>query len=148
VDLVRNLEHSRRFLLPRITGENSASDTTERPGQRLEPVSASDRVDFDVLADYNPATAEERKDNRKAAAKGRAAEAIPTPHPLITRPLNSRPLNAQPLPRPGQGRPPYPTPMPVPPLNRGPSSPNIPAPTRNRNPMLPKPNPANPGVPQ
>ena len=57
VDLVRNLEHSRRFLLPRITGENTA-DTTPGPGQRLQPVSASDRVEFDVLADYNPATPE------------------------------------------------------------------------------------------
>ena len=54
VDLVKNLEHSRRFLLPRIVGENSES--AGGPGERAEPVSASNRVDFDVLADYNPAT--------------------------------------------------------------------------------------------
>jgi len=59
VELVRNLEHSKRFLLPRIVGENAES--TGGPGERLEPVSASNRVDFDVLAEYNPALAGERK---------------------------------------------------------------------------------------
>ena len=59
VDLVRNLEHSKRFLLPRIVGENSES--TGGPGQRLEPVSASNRFDFDLLAEYNPPAPEERK---------------------------------------------------------------------------------------
>jgi len=66
VDLVKNLEHSRRFLLPRIVGENSES--TGGPGERAEPVSASNRVDFDLLADYNPATAEERKPAKAAHA--------------------------------------------------------------------------------
>src|ERR1700677_85557 len=41
VELIRNLEHSRRFLLPRITGENAQS--TEGGGQNLEPVSSSNR---------------------------------------------------------------------------------------------------------
>ena len=53
VDLVRNLEHSRRFLEPRIVGESSA-ETGTGPNQRLEPVSASNRFDFDLLAEYNP----------------------------------------------------------------------------------------------
>jgi len=52
VELVSNLEHSRRFLLPRNVSETSES--TSGPQQRLEPVSASSRVNFDVLADYNP----------------------------------------------------------------------------------------------
>lgn len=59
VELVRNLEHSNRFLLPRIVGENSA-EQGNGPNQRLEPVSASNRFDFDLLADYNPPTPEER----------------------------------------------------------------------------------------
>ena len=57
IDLVRNLEHSKRFLMPRIVGENSES--TGGAGERLEPVSASNRVNFDLLAEYNPATAGE-----------------------------------------------------------------------------------------
>jgi len=54
IDLVKNLEHSKRFLLPRIVGENSES--TGGAGERLEPVSASSRVNFDLLAEYNPAS--------------------------------------------------------------------------------------------
>ncbi|HWT66107.1 MAG TPA: hypothetical protein VN151_08325, partial [Terracidiphilus sp.] len=46
VDLVRNLEHSRRFLRPRIAGETA--EATGGPNQRIEPVSESSRVNFDV----------------------------------------------------------------------------------------------------
>jgi type IV pilus assembly protein PilN len=59
IELVQNLEHSRHFLQPRIVGENSESNGG--PGQQLEPVSAASRVNFDLLADYNPATARDRK---------------------------------------------------------------------------------------
>jgi type IV pilus assembly protein PilN len=65
VELVRNLEHSKRFLLPRIVAENAES--TGGPGERLAPVSASNRVDFDVLAEYNPALPGERKAAKKPA---------------------------------------------------------------------------------
>lgn len=71
VELVQNLEHSRHFLLPRIVGETAASE--EGPNQRAEPVSASNRVNFDMLADYTPGTPEERRLAReKAAAAGKA----------------------------------------------------------------------------
>src|SRR5450432_1605062 len=53
VDLVRNLEHSHRFLLPRLASESA--ETAGSNGQAgLQPVSAVSDVDFDVLADYNP----------------------------------------------------------------------------------------------
>ena len=69
VELVSNLEHSKRFLLPRIIGENS--EATGGAGEKLQPVSASNRVNFELLAEYNPATPEERK---AAAKKSRNAE--------------------------------------------------------------------------
>ena len=56
-DLVANLERSRRFLEPRITGENAES--SNNPSQRQEPISISNRFDFDLLAEYNPPTLEE-----------------------------------------------------------------------------------------
>jgi type IV pilus assembly protein PilN len=59
IDLVRNLEHSKRFLLPRIVGENAES-TNSGPNARVEPVSTSNRFEFDLLADYNPPTPDER----------------------------------------------------------------------------------------
>jgi type IV pilus assembly protein PilN len=69
VELVENLEHSRRFVLPRIVNE-TADTGSGGPNQKLEPVSDTNRVNFDLLADYNPATPAERK----AAAKKAAAE--------------------------------------------------------------------------
>jgi type IV pilus assembly protein PilN len=65
VELVRNLEHSRRFLEPRIVGESSA-ETSSGPNQRLEPVSASNRFDFDLLAEYNPPSPDETRPSAHA----------------------------------------------------------------------------------
>lgn len=62
--LIQNLEHSRRFFFPRMIGENSES--TGAPGERLEPVSATNRVNVDLLANYNPAAAEEPRPAPKA----------------------------------------------------------------------------------
>ena len=91
VDLVRNLEHSRRFLAPRIVSENAES--TDRPGQNIQPVSVADRVQFDLLAEYNPAGPEERKASHKLAKKMEVSEPL---HP-----------SAHHLSRPEPGRPPY-----------------------------------------
>jgi type IV pilus assembly protein PilN len=71
VDLVHNLEHSKRFLLPRIVSENA--EVTGGPGQEVQPVSAQDRVNFDLLADYNPAGPEERKENNRSKSKDEGA---------------------------------------------------------------------------
>jgi type IV pilus assembly protein PilN len=65
VELVRNLEHSRRFFEPRIIGETSESNNN--PNQRLESVSASNRFTFDLLAEYNSPTLEETQTASKPA---------------------------------------------------------------------------------
>jgi type IV pilus assembly protein PilN len=75
VDLVQNLEHSRRFLLPRIVGESAES--TGGVGQQLEPVSASNRENFDLLADYNTAAPIEHRAPKKPAAAQGAAKTPP-----------------------------------------------------------------------
>ncbi len=62
VQLVRNLEHSRRFLQPRLSGEASQAKETnanaQRPGQFRQPQfnvpSGPPGVEFDILANYNP----------------------------------------------------------------------------------------------
>jgi type IV pilus assembly protein PilN len=93
VDLVRNLEHSRHFVMPRIVGESAES--TGGPNQRPEPVSASNRVDFDVLADYNPGTSQERKlakekaeatKTRGSSESGSSTPAPRSPHTGMSRP--------------------------------------------------------------
>jgi type IV pilus assembly protein PilN len=134
VDLVRNLEHSRRFLLPRIIGENTSESNNDRPGNmRLQPVSAADRVDFDVQAEYNPATPEERKAYRRSVARLKATGESSTPGPRSTAPTRLAPA--------GSLRPPYSGP--AQPLNR---LPNSPIPPGSRFPsqapaIAPKPNP-------
>ena len=81
VELVRNLEHSRRFLEPRIVGETS--ETSNQPNQRLEPVSASNRFTFDLLAEYNPPAAEDAQSapqpSKTMPADGRNAPAVDAP---------------------------------------------------------------------
>ncbi|HSU19131.1 MAG TPA: PilN domain-containing protein [Acidobacteriaceae bacterium] len=58
VQLVRNLEHSRRFLQPRLSGEaTQVHETgTQRPGAPANPgtAGAPEGVQFDILANYNP----------------------------------------------------------------------------------------------
>ncbi len=51
VDLVRNLEHSHRFLAPRLARETAESNQN---GRQVEQVSATSNVNFDLLAEYNP----------------------------------------------------------------------------------------------
>jgi type IV pilus assembly protein PilN len=118
VDLVRNLEHSKRFLLPRIVGENAQS--TEGAGQHLEPVSASNRVDFDVLAEYSPASAEERKANHRLTLKAVGSKDLSQRTPRSAHP--------HPLTGPGAGRPPYTGPEVASPDHKYPPRPANPAP--------------------
>jgi type IV pilus assembly protein PilN len=94
VELVQNLEHSRFFLLPRIAGESSES--TGDTQQRLEPISASNRTNFDLLADYNPSAPRDRRPVKKPVADDVHAP-VPAPHAG---------LPAQPNFHPGMIRPP------------------------------------------
>lgn len=77
VELVRNLEHSRRFLFPRLAGETSEAAGAASQAV-LQPVSASSAVSFDILAEYNPLprTAAPAK---RAQAAGPASAHKPAP---------------------------------------------------------------------
>lgn len=67
VELIKNLEHSKRFLLPRLANETADTAATG-PGSQaaLRPVSASSSVNFDILADYNPLPATSDKTATKS----------------------------------------------------------------------------------
>jgi type IV pilus assembly protein PilN len=90
VELVQNLEHSRRFLLPRIVGETSESAASANQ-QQLEPVSATNRVSYDVLADYNPATLAEEAVARKKAQGEKKSETAPAAGPTPAAAHTGRP---------------------------------------------------------
>ncbi len=86
LDLVRNLERSRYFLLPRIVGESF--ETSGGPNEKVEPVSASNRVNFDLLAEYNSAALTEPVRLKEKIEKKPEKTAEPTadltkgqPHP-------------------------------------------------------------------
>jgi type IV pilus assembly protein PilN len=72
IQLVQNLEHSKRFLRPRIVGESS--EASGGANQAMEPVSASNRVNFELLADYNPAPPGAR---RPAVLRAESQETAP-----------------------------------------------------------------------
>jgi type IV pilus assembly protein PilN len=79
IDFVRNLEHSRRFRRSRIVGETAEGATTGSQVNRFEPVSASSRVNFDVLADYLPPTPDETRAHKKAASTSAASSPMLKP---------------------------------------------------------------------
>ena len=113
-DLIRNLEHSRRFFDPRIIGETSESNNL--PNQRAEAVSASNRFTFDLLAEYNPPTLDEAvaaPNPVKAAVEYRKAGPAgvsprPGAPPAGAPPAGASPSGASPLTMPRRPlRPPY-----------------------------------------
>jgi len=104
VDLVENLEHSRHFLFPSIVGESAESTGGAQTG--AEPVSASSRVNFELVAEYNPvvpqdekAAAKQTKEQKEAdkpadtnaPAKAKRNPGTPKPAPALHPPLNSSP---------------------------------------------------------
>jgi type IV pilus assembly protein PilN len=79
LELVQNLERSRHFLHPVITGESI--ENNGGPGAALEPVSASNRVNFDLNADYNAATLGEHAPPEKAKPSDESDSTSTTPEP-------------------------------------------------------------------
>ncbi len=84
VDLVRNLEHSHRFLAPRLARETAENNQN---GRQIEQVSAATNVNFDLLAEYNPLpeTAE-----KPAAAKQTATKPAKLPGKTARAPRPAR----------------------------------------------------------
>lgn len=113
VDLVRNLEHSRRFLEPRIESESAESSTSAN--QQQGPVSATNRFEFELFADYNPPTLEERGALRNASSRNVSSRNASSPN-----------ATTHPAPSEHRGRGPYRDPVP---------SPSHPAPAMNGGPQ-------------
>ncbi|MGH9607946.1 MAG: fimbrial assembly protein [Terracidiphilus sp.] len=111
VVFVSNLEHSKRFLLPRIVDESAES--ANAPGQKLEPVSDTNRFSFDLLATYNPPSPREIEAGEKAADSARkvpkeqpgaAAERVPNRTPYSRPRYNGPPYKGMETPAASQRR--------------------------------------------
>lgn len=76
VDLLRNLEKSKRFIAPRLIGESSEQTKDHGPQNPAVPVGDPNMVQFDILSGYNPlqdrrhekAAANDEKKNAEAKA--------------------------------------------------------------------------------
>jgi type IV pilus assembly protein PilN len=82
-DLVQNLERSRHFSQPHIVGETS--ETNGGPNEKMEPVSASNRFNYDLMADYNSSAPVDRRvekpeDGKPAADGSRIVKSASQPH--------------------------------------------------------------------
>jgi type IV pilus assembly protein PilN len=106
VDLVRNLEHSQRFLAPHLNNETAQSQ--ERGLQPVADTGAPGGVEFDILSGYNPLPAsakdlEQEKNEKGAGQKDTAAQSKPAiasgPKAIANpKPASNHPLAANPKP--------------------------------------------------
>jgi type IV pilus assembly protein PilN len=108
-ELVKNLEHSRRFQSPRIVGEEAESANTPN-SKNIEPVSTSNRFNFDLQAEYVPPTEDELAAEKKKLKAIAASSLTEAPQPVVA-PQPVAPNRISPLrqlPRQGQPRRPFP----------------------------------------
>jgi type IV pilus assembly protein PilN len=106
VQLVRNLERSKRFLAPRLTGEATQAKEAGSQGNNFNANSvASAGVEFEILANYNPLPPGESYASQKSVKKdvdtdvgeprndsvgGRRPGAARRPAPAVPRKVGAR----------------------------------------------------------
>lgn len=101
VEVVRNLEHSRHFLAPRLASEALANQNSGNAAVRQvsETGGAASDVAFDILADYRPLPHSHDRaglGSRQTAATGEAEAADPrSAHPQTADPRTADPRTAQ-----------------------------------------------------
>jgi type IV pilus assembly protein PilN len=105
VDLIRNLEHSKRFVGPRLTGETTENNNSSNGPVAVQPISASNQVTFEILSEYNPlsATKEEKHDKgeKHETTKPKTAEKPPVQKLPSTKKLPSKSPAINPAPSKG-----------------------------------------------
>jgi type IV pilus assembly protein PilN len=77
VELVRNLEKSRRFLAPKLTNETLQSNQTNGGASLAQQAGVPGGVQFDIVSGYNPLTTDEARQVEAPAKdrKGKTADA-------------------------------------------------------------------------
>jgi len=78
IQLVQNLEKSKHFASPRLAGETLAQSSGQN--NAFQPASNTSEVNFDILADYRPVTAEERTSENQSANKKPGQKSSAKPH--------------------------------------------------------------------
>ncbi|HTV81789.1 MAG TPA: PilN domain-containing protein [Acidobacteriaceae bacterium] len=78
LDLIRNLEQSKHFASPRLMDETLAT-TGSGSAAAMEPVSATNQVNFDILADYRPLPLPAQAVKEEKAEEGAKTSETKTP---------------------------------------------------------------------
>jgi len=104
VQLVRNLERSKRFLLPHLNSESS--QTKEANNASFAPGAAASGVEFEILANYNPLPEGEAYTKPKAVKEGAGGNsAQPKSHSVKPGPHDGIVLKPYVAPRPSAAQP-------------------------------------------
>jgi type IV pilus assembly protein PilN len=102
IQLVRNLERSKRFLQPQLTGEAPAAKETGQQGRAVVANGAPAGVEFEILARYNPLTTDEPLSSAKPDKTPKAGSAphhgdkAPGKTPVPVQPKLTQPKANQP----------------------------------------------------
>jgi len=96
VELVRNLEHSHRFLEPQLASESADTSNGNQPN--FQPANTSGNVNFDILAEYNPLQPRElpRSAMKEASGAGSSPSQTGSPKTGVTGPAAARHKHAPP----------------------------------------------------
>ena len=78
IQLVQNLEKSKHFASPRLAGETLAQSSGQN--NAFQPASNTSEVNFDILADYRPISAEDKPSEAPSADKKAARQSSRKTH--------------------------------------------------------------------
>ncbi|MGB7191754.1 MAG: fimbrial assembly protein [Acidobacteriaceae bacterium] len=78
IQLVQNLEKSKHFASPRLAGETLAQSSGQN--NAFQPASNTSEVNFEILADYRPITAEDKASEKQSADKKPARQSSGKAH--------------------------------------------------------------------
>ena len=96
IQLVRNLERSRRFLQPQLTAETPAAKDTGQQGRAPVNNGAPAGVEFEILARYNPLREDEAAAAKLTKPTKDSATTVPkTQKPKVTQPKTPQPQTLQ-----------------------------------------------------
>ena len=95
LDLIRNLEQSQHFASPRLMDETLANNGSG-PAAAMEPISATNQVNFDILADYRPLPLPAKAAKEEKAETGATTPKAKTPAKKAREPRRERKKLAKP----------------------------------------------------
>lgn len=106
VDLIRNLEKSKHFVAPRLTGESAEQQKDKNAATSYGPPSMPGNVEFEILSGYNPLEPREKSSKEKSASEKNAGETPVAKKPAVQKTVIPKTASRPPaMPQPVTGTP-------------------------------------------